>query len=149
MEKPKGIGYKTFKIYLLATIIVLLSSPLHPAQAVTVHGCDKNDPNQYIETELGRICTQPDALVKDILEILLYVAGGVTLLLLLIGSGLYMTSSGNPEKTEEAKKILTAAISGSLLIFFSIFLLRLVGIDILGLPGLSKPGGGGVLEVGP
>lgn len=95
-----------------------------------------------IQTEIGDLCKDPQGIVIDILFILLGVAGGTALLLMMLGGGMYVFSSGNPEKVEEAKKIITAAVSGVLLIFFSLFLLKFVGIDILGIPGLSSPGGG-------
>lgn len=60
--------------------------------------------------------------------------GGVAFLLMLYSGFQRITSTGNPEKLHEAKELMTAAISGLLLIIFSIFLLRLIGVDILQLP---------------
>lgn len=50
-------------------------------------------------------------------------------------------SSGNPEGIEEAKGVITAAISGLLLTLFSVLILRVIGIEILGLPQFSPSGG--------
>jgi hypothetical protein len=64
--------------------------------------------------------------------------GGVAFLLILFSGFQTMMSAGNPEKLHEAKELMTAAISGLLLIIFSVFLLKLVGVDILQIPGLSN-----------
>lgn len=98
-----------------------------------------------IPTELGPICPEPQGLVGDILRILFGVAGGIALLLMMFGTGMYVLSAGNPEKVEEAQKIITAALSGGLLIFFSIFLLKFIGVDVLGIPGLFGSATGGVV----
>jgi hypothetical protein len=61
------------------------------------------------------------------------VAGGVAFLLMLFAGFQIMTSSGNPQKLQAGKELLGAAISGLLLLIFSAFILRLVGVDILGI----------------
>lgn len=63
--------------------------------------------------------------------------GGVAFLLILFSGFQRITSAGNPEKLHEAKELMTAAISGLLLIIFSIFLLRLIGVNILQIPGIE------------
>lgn len=62
--------------------------------------------------------------------------GGIAMLLILYSGLQRIMSAGNPEKLNEAKELMNAAISGLLLIIFSIFLLRLIGVDILQIPGL-------------
>lgn len=65
------------------------------------------------------------------------IAGGIAFLYFLYGAFLILTSAGNPEKIEEAKQIITSALSGVLLIIFSIFLLKVIGVDILRIPGFK------------
>ena len=65
------------------------------------------------------------------------IGGGVAFLLILFSGFQTITSTGNPEKLHAAKELMTAAISGLLLIIFSVFLLKFIGIDILTLPGFS------------
>ncbi len=44
------------------------------------------------------------------------------------------TSSGDPKRLQAGKELLTSAIAGLLLLILSAFILRLIGVDILGLP---------------
>lgn len=95
-----------------------------------------------VSTEIGKINTEPQNLIQTFVRIFTGLAGGICLLLLLSGAVKYLTSSGNPETVEEAKGIITHALGGFLLVFLSVFLLKLIGIDVLGIPGLTPSGGG-------
>jgi hypothetical protein len=61
-------------------------------------------------------------------------AGGIAFLLILFGGFQIMTSTGNPEKLQAGQELISASITGLLMIMFSAFLLKLIGVDILGLP---------------
>ncbi|MCK4891257.1 MAG: hypothetical protein KAS78_01180 [Candidatus Pacebacteria bacterium] len=58
-------------------------------------------------------------LVANFLKWILSVAGALTLLMLVTGGVLYITSSGNEQKVEIAKKIVTWTILGLILILAS------------------------------
>lgn len=79
----------------------------------------------------------PTAFVNSFIKIGTGLGGGIAFLLILFSGFQTMMSAGNPEKLHAAKELMTAAISGLLLIIFSIFLLRLIGVDILQIPGFS------------
>lgn len=79
----------------------------------------------------------PGSFVAWLLQLGTGLGGGIAFLLILVSGFQRITSAGNPEKLHEAKELMTAAISGLLLIIFSIFLLRIIGVDILQLPGWS------------
>jgi hypothetical protein len=64
------------------------------------------------------------------------IAGGVAFILIIYAGFLYMSSGGDKQKVGAGKELLTAAISGLLLIIFSVFILDLFGIRILRIPGL-------------
>ena len=66
------------------------------------------------------------------------IAGGIAFLMIVWSAFKIITSSGNPEQVQSSRELLTAAISGLILIIFSIFLLRLIGVEILQLPGFNK-----------
>lgn len=65
------------------------------------------------------------------------IAGGVALLLIIIATIQIITSTGDPKRLQGGKELLTAAIAGILLLIFSVFLLRLIGVTILEIPFLE------------
>lgn len=88
-------------------------------------------------TALGCIPTEPMDLVKWLFPYLLGF-GGLAAFGLIVFSGFQlMTSSGDPQKIQGAKETITSAVTGLIFIILSLFLLRLIGVDILGLPGLE------------
>ena len=88
-------------------------------------------------TVLGCFSTKPEKFVQSVLSIVFSVAGGIAFLAVLYGSATVLTSGGNPEKIKEGKDLITNSIIGILVILFSVFLLRVVGFDILQIPGFG------------
>lgn len=64
-------------------------------------------------------------------------AGIIALLCIIYSAFLLQTSAGNPEKLKKAQEMLTSCIIGLLLILFSAFILRVIGVNILRIPGFS------------
>jgi len=65
-----------------------------------------------------------------------YIVAGIVILFLVIGGGLMMIANpGNPEKQEQGKKAVTAAIAGFLIIFCSYWIIQIIqvltGLQIL------------------
>jgi len=90
----------------------------------------------------GKVCTafgeiDPGTIGTNLVKFGSGLAGGIAFLLIIIGGFQIVMSAGNPEKLNEGKETVTSAIVGLLFIIFAIFLLRLIGVDILGIPGLS------------
>ncbi|MEK7577537.1 MAG: hypothetical protein AAB492_02875 [Patescibacteria group bacterium] len=77
----------------------------------------------------------PSDFITKFLSLGIGIGGGIAFLLILVSGFQTMTSVGNPEKLHAAKELLGGAISGLLLIIFSIFILKIIGVDILGIPG--------------
>lgn len=65
------------------------------------------------------------------------IGGGIALLLIGYGGFMVITAGGNPQKVQAGKELITASLAGLLFIIFSAFLLRLVGIDVLGIVQLG------------
>ena len=65
------------------------------------------------------------------------IGGGIALILIIVATFQIMMSSGNPEKVQAGKELLTSAIAGLIMLIFSIFILKVIGVDILKLPGLK------------
>lgn len=76
----------------------------------------------------------PSNFITKFLNLGIGVGGGLAFLIILVAGFQTMTSTGNPEKLHAAKELLGGAISGLLLIIFSIFILKIIGVDILGIP---------------
>ena len=85
-------------------------------------------------TVAGCWSTKPELFVKSILSIVFGISGGLAFLAFIGGSIMVLTSSGDPEKLNNGKSIVVSSIFGLLLIVFSVFLLRFVGVEILRLP---------------
>jgi hypothetical protein len=64
------------------------------------------------------------------------IAAGIAFIMIVVAGFLTMTAGGDPQKVQAARELLTAAITGLLLILLSGFLLRTIGVDLLGIPGL-------------
>lgn len=95
--------------------------------------------NHGVWTALGCI----DYRLKDFITTTLLgwglgLAGVATLLCIIYAAFVLQISGGNPEKIKKAKERLTACIIGLLLIIFSVFILKILGIDILQIPGLNS-----------
>jgi hypothetical protein len=61
------------------------------------------------------------------------IGGGIAFLLIIYAGFMIMTAAGNPERLKAGQELLTSALSGLILLVLSIFVLRFIGIDILGL----------------
>ena len=91
-----------------------------------------------IDTAVGCIpFTNTNDFTGRIFKWALGIGGGIAFLLIVYGGFLVMTSTGNPDRLEEGKGVITAAISGLILLIFSVFILKFLGVNILGLPGFS------------
>lgn len=87
---------------------------------------------------IGCLSTDIPTLVKDkILGVGLGFAGMFALLCIIYAAFRLQTSQGNPEKIKKAQELLTSCIMGLMLIIFSVFILRLIGVDILKIPGFN------------
>jgi len=96
-------------------------------------GCQNNEVN----TAIGCIPTDPSAFIGKFLSLGIGMAGGIAFLLILFGGFQILTSTGNPEQLNAGRELVGSAVTGLLLIIFSLFLLRLIGYNILGIPGFG------------
>ena len=92
------------------------------------------NPSNPIDTAFGSFSTDPAEIAQQFLGIAVGIAGGVAFLLMVFGSYRLIFAGGNPESIQHGREIITAAIVGLLVVIFSVFILRLIGISILGLP---------------
>ena len=79
-------------------------------------------------------------LASRIITIATGVGSGIAFLFLLTGAFKLITSGGDPDSVQGAKETITGAIAGLLLIVFSVVILQVVGVQLLGLPGFNRTG---------
>jgi len=90
-----------------------------------------------IQTALGCVPIEVNAFVAWLLGWLFGVAGGIAFVLMVFGFIMLGTSQGDEKKAAGAKETITSAITGLLVSIFAVFILKLIAVNILQIPGLS------------
>jgi hypothetical protein len=99
--------------------------------------CESCAASQGVWTAIGCVPATQAGLFDKIFTVGLGMAGGIAFLLILFGGFQILSSAGNPEQLNEGRELVSSAVAGLLLIIFSVFLLRLIGYDILRIPGFG------------
>lgn len=87
-----------------------------------------------IDTAIGCIpVTDTNAFIGFILRWAIGIGGGIAFLLIIYAAFMIMSSRGNPERLKAGQELLTSAIAGLIMLIFSVFILRVIGVDILGI----------------
>ncbi len=97
---------------------------------------------QGVNTALGCIPTDPTAFVTAFFPWALGIAGTAAFLLIIFGAFQHITAAGNPEQMQKAQELIVSALTGLVIIIFSVSLLKIIGVDILKLPFFEAMGGG-------
>ncbi|HLD91833.1 MAG TPA: hypothetical protein VI795_00390 [Patescibacteria group bacterium] len=94
--------------------------------------CNGSDVSSGIDTAIGCIpVSNNNEFVGWILGWAVGIAGGIAFLLIVYASFLIMTSQGDPTRLKSGQELLTSAISGLIMLIFSVYILKFIGIDIL------------------
>lgn len=89
---------------------------------------------ESINTAIGCIPVgNTNAFIGFILRWAIGVGGGIAFLLILYAGFMIMTSSGNPDRLKAGQELMTSAIAGIIMLIFSVFILRVIGVNILGI----------------
>ncbi len=110
-------------------VILLFQTASSPAHAQVLCG------GTGINTAIGcvGVLGGTDQFLGGLLRWAIGVGGGIAFLLILYAGFMIMTSAGDPTRLKAGQELLTSAISGLILLVFSIFVLKFIGVDILGL----------------
>ena len=103
--------------------------------------CDPGggEPGTGIDTAIGCIPVgDTNAFIGFILRWAIGIGGGIAFLLIVYSAFMIMTSQGNPERLKAGQELLTSAIAGLIMLIFSVFILKVIGVDILRLPGFGS-----------
>ena len=111
------------------------TKPPTPTPQPPGNGTLNCDGTKGILTAIGciHVLDTPETFLGDILRWAVGIGGGIAFLLILYAGFMVVTSAGNPERLKAGQELLTSAISGLILLIFSVFILKFIGIDILGL----------------
>ncbi len=117
----------------------LLSNPVEEQKAGINNDVQGRCGDGYIDTAIGCIpFTNTTSLISFILRWALGIAGGIAFLLILVAGFQIMTSRGDPNRLKAGQELLTSAIAGLILLIFSVFILRVIGVDILKIQGFGS-----------
>ena len=90
-----------------------------------------------IRTAVGCIgVTSQTDLLLLVLPWAIGVGGGTAFILIVVAGFLVLTSAGDPQRAKAGKELLGATFAGLLMIIFSVYILDIIGIRILRLPGI-------------
>lgn len=125
----------TAALLLLATIIIPTKIGAQGMSPLGGGNCSDNE----INTAIGCIpVNDTNAFVGFVLRWAIGVGSGIAFLLIVFAGFQVMTSSGNPERLKAGQELMTSAIAGLILLIFSVFILKIIGVDILRLPGFGE-----------
>lgn len=65
------------------------------------------------------------------------IGGGFALLCIIYAAFMMQSSQGNPEKLKKAQEMITSCIMGLMLIIFSVLIMKIIGVNILRIPGFG------------
>ncbi len=78
-----------------------------------------------------------DFIANNIMRTGIGLAGGISMLCIMLAAFQMQTSAGNAEKVKKAQEMMTNCITGLMVIIFSVLILKIIGVDILKIPGFS------------
>ena len=122
-------------------IALILTSVVRPVMAQdtwctsTGHGADSADPQ--VNSALGCIPIKIDSFVGWLMPLIFGIGGGISFLLMVYGFIVVATSGGDPKKAQGGQETVSSAITGLLVCIFGLFILRLIAVDILHIPGIN------------
>lgn len=90
-----------------------------------------------IETAIGCVPTQANVLVTQLMKFSAGIGGGIALLLMIMGAFQMLASAGNPEIIKKGREQFVSAGIGLVFVLLSALILKIIGIDILNIPGFG------------
>lgn len=110
-------------------------------KCVDCMGDPSDEKPAHVWTGIGCLPTDFGSLVSFIFTGFSGLLGGLLFLCIVFNGFRIMMARGNPETLKQGREALTSCIIGFLIVMFSIFIMKLIGVDILKLPGFEGRGG--------
>lgn len=130
------------KLAVIPIFILSLLALTHPKPALAAPSdnviCEQNGINTAIGCVPVLNNDSGTSFSGFVLKWAIGVGGGVAFFLIVYAGFMIMTSQGNPERLKAGQELLTSAISGVILLVLCVFILNVIGVNILKIPGFSK-----------
>lgn len=111
--------------------------PLY-TEAVDTQSCTTARGIKGAKTEIGCIPKDPAGFAAEYYTYGLSLIGGLSLLFLIFGGYILLTSSGDPLRIRNGKTYIFYALFGLLLAIFGFVFIEVIAVDILHLPGFGR-----------
>lgn len=128
------LALKNTTLTLLAMLMMLVVSPSAIAADNLQQICNEGD-NKNSALCAGYTSSKPDSkenpllkLLRNITDILSYLAGALAVIFVMVGGFKYITSAGDPQKAASGRQTLTYALIGLIVVVLS----RILILFILG-----------------
>ncbi len=112
------------------------NSPLYPmtgGRQFTMLGCINSGTQVGFNNNTGA-----SSFVQKLIEVITGFAGGLALLYLMYGAFIILTSQADPEKLNYGRRLIYGAITGLIITLSAVFIVNLIGLKILRIPGFSQ-----------
>lgn|SRR5437899_5590485 len=96
-----------------------------------------NCPANQIKTDFGCVPTDPAGFVQKFYGVGISIIGGVSVLFIIYGGYLYLTSRGNPMQVDKGKQYIMYSIIGLLFAIFGYVIIQVLSVNILHIPGFQ------------
>lgn len=107
------------------------------SDAATCKACMETGNGIYTAIGCIKNISNIQGLVTALFNVGLGISGGFAFMCIIYAAFILQTSQGNPERLKRARDLMTSCITGLLLVIFSIFILRVIGVQILKIPGFT------------
>jgi hypothetical protein len=108
---------------------------VYPGRQYTMIGCVTSEKGFENNTGSGA-----SSFTQALFDLIVFkMIGGIALLYLMYGAFLIITSQSDPEKLNHGKRVLLGSIIGLIFVLSTVFLVNLIGSNILKIPGFQGP----------
>lgn len=111
-----------FTVTLMAISVMTLASPLHAA----VKPCDTSAGASNSEVCKTSASDLTNGILKNVINVLLYVAGTIAVIMIIIGAIRYITSDGDSNRASQARNTIIYAVVGLVVAIMSFGIVNFV-----------------------
>lgn len=121
----------------LVTLSLLCLSSLLPSLTPSALAAPLCADGVSVNTALGCLNIAGPQMIQTLVGWGIGIAGGIAFLMLIYAAFLVTTARGDAKTVKAGQELITAAITGLVLIAFSVVILNFLGVNVLGLQNLG------------